>query len=292
MNETPPGLLLFGGFFLLLVFVAILVMVLMYVGRTQRRARPSPQAASPAPQAASRAAPPPSSSPSAASSPLRQQAPEPAAAPPARPAEVMRVIRDPETGRVLVEVDGRHYAHIREIRDAAIGRRVLWAVAELVGFTGGLATNPQAVQGARAAAAEFDTGPGSNIGTAPSTSPPTPQAAPTSPRLSDLASASMIEPPAPQQGYSIVGFFRRGFEAPPAEPLPSSTAWIDEIDEILQRSIRQLPAPLSRPVHVASGDDGLLQIIVGIQTYRSADEVPDPQIRGLIQAAVAEWEQS
>ena len=74
--------------------------------------------------------------------------------------------------------------------------------------------------------------------------------------------------------------------------MPAPTAFIDEIDEILQRMVRALPAPPSQPVRVASGEDGLLQIIVGLQTYHSADEVPDPQIRGLIQAAVAEWEGS
>jgi hypothetical protein len=72
--------------------------------------------------------------------------------------------------------------------------------------------------------------------------------------------------------------------------VPGPTDFIEEIDEILQRMVRALPAPPSQPVRVTSGEDGMLQIIVGIQTYHSAEDVPDLQIRRLIQAAVAEWE--
>jgi hypothetical protein len=274
MFDTTTGLLLIGGFFVLLVLVAIFVVALVYLGKGQVKKQPSPQAAS-------TPAPPVSPSP-------RQQAPQPAIAPAAGPDEVMRVIRDQETGGVLVEVDGRRYTHIRQIRDAAVGRRVLSTVADLVQFTGGMATNPQAVQGVRAAAGEqaYRAPPGDTIASPPRAPGTSPQ------RLSDLVSLDAIEPPSTQQGNGMIGFFRRGFQPAPADPVPSSTAWIEEIDEILQRTIRALPTPPSQAVRVASGDDGMLQIIVGLRTYDSADQVPDPQIRGLIEAAVTEWERS
>jgi hypothetical protein len=285
MTETPAGLLLFGVIFLLLLFIAIFAAIIVYVGKAQDKN-----------EAPSSAAFPPSET--ASTPPLEE--PEPEVEQPARPGEVMRVIRDRETGRVLVEVDGQRYTHLREIRDAGVGRRVLWAIADLVRFTGGMATNPQAVQHAREAEGSAASGATSlppGVRPAVSPGPPASNRSPSSgasaPRLSDLASPGTTAPPASQQGYSLMGFFRRGFQAPPpAEAVPSPTNFVEEIDDILQRMVRELPAPPSQPVRVTSGEGGMLQIIVGIQTYHSADEVPDLEIRRLIQAAVAEWEAS
>lgn len=285
MTETPAALLLAGVIFLLLLFIGIFAAIIVSVGRIQDKKEPSSRTAP---------APPPE-----AAAVLPHEEPEPEVEQPARPGEVMRVVRDQETGRVLVEVDGQRYAHLREIRDAGVGRRVLWAIADLVRFTGGMATNPQAVQHAREAEA--------GAVRATTSESPTPLASPlgsptsgrltsagaSSPRLSDLTLLGTTEPSAPQQGYSLIGFFRRGLQAPPATgSVPSPTAFIEEIDEILQRKVREATTPPSQPVRVASSEDGMLQIIVGIQTYHSADEVPDLQIRRLIQAAVAEWEGS
>jgi hypothetical protein len=77
-----------------------------------------------------------------------------------------------------------------------------------------------------------------------------------------------------------------------AEGAGSGGTFIDEIEEILQRMISVAPAPLGKEVHVRTGPDGALQIEVGGQCFSSADEVPDPAIRGLIKAAVKEWERS
>jgi pyruvate/2-oxoglutarate dehydrogenase complex dihydrolipoamide acyltransferase (E2) component len=286
MNETPAGLLLFGVIFLLLLFIGIFAAIIVYVGKIQDKKEPSSRTA-PAPPQEVVPKPP-------------QEEPEPEVEQPARPGEVMRVIRDRETGRVLVEVDGQRYAHLREIRDAGVGRRVLWAIADLVRFTGGMATNPQAVQHAREAEAGAVPEPTFESPTARLAPPPGPPASSrsaspgaSSPRLSDLTSLGTTEPSAPQQSYSLIDYFRRGFQAPqPTEAVPGPSNFIEEIDEILQRMVRELPRAPSQPVRVASGEDGMLQIIVGIQTYHSADEVPDVQIRRLIQAAVAEWERS
>jgi len=280
MNETPADLLLFGITFLVLLFISILVMLLIYLARARGRKPSASPGSSPPPSAFS---PPP-------------QAPlEPERERPARTDEVMRVIRDRETGRVLVEVDGQHYAHIREIRDAGVGRRVLRAIAELVRFTGGMATNPQAVRSALASEANPQAGAARGAGAAsptPSTSGiGAPPASHAPQRLSDLRSLDLAEPSPPERSRGIMGFFQRGFQAPPpTEELPSPTAFISEIDEILQRMIRELPAPPLQSVRVSSSESGALQILVGREVYSGADQVPDAQVRQLIQAAVAEWE--
>ena len=96
--------------------------------------------------------------------------------------------------------------------------------------------------------------------------------------------------PQPQR-YNIGAFFRRAFEPmQAAEPLPGPSAFVDEIEEILQEKIRTHPAPLPHDVHVQAGADGALLIKVGPSVYSSPEEVPQPEIKELIRAAAAEWE--
>ena len=129
---TSPVLLL--GAIVGLVGLAVLVFVLFLGGLRGRDDKKKASKPGRKPQAAT---------------PEVAQDGEPAETP--RQGEMMRVLRNPDTGRVLVEVEGRRYEHIREIEDAQVGRRVLWAIADLIRFTGGVATNPQAVRSASAA---------------------------------------------------------------------------------------------------------------------------------------------
>jgi hypothetical protein len=301
MNETPAWLLLFGVVFLLLLFIGLFAAVIAYVGRS----RPNRSVPSPAEQSS-----PQRDRPSLAPVQEESPAPPPAVEMPARPGEVMRVIRDDRTGQVLIEVDGKRYAHIREITDAQVGRRVLWAISDLVRFTGGMATNPQAVRSIVGAGPKGDTPSTSTTPSSPvgstvqalveevnevrvtSTSPrrPVPRSRPSS-ASTRTPGTTTPDIQSDRQRYSLADYFRRGFEAPePREPLPSATAFIDDIEEILQDYIRDLPAPLPYDVHVVSSENGVLEIRIGLNTYGSPDEVPDPQIRHLIRSAVAEWE--
>jgi hypothetical protein len=241
------------------------------------------------------------------SSPQAQKAGEPstpADTTPDHPGEVMCIIRDQQTGRILVQVEGQQYAHIREIKDAQVGRRVLWAIADLLRFTGGMAANPQALQsiqrpeaskGAQPAARQVqEPMPTPNLTSTPNqaASPSVPPlAAPVAPRRSPKASAAQ-EPPEQKLnvGQQIGGFFQRGFQRTSSPP--AITSFIDQVEAILQTKIEALPTPLPHDVHVKSGVDGALEIEVGPDVYNSPDEVPEPTIRKLIQDAVTEWESS
>jgi len=209
--------------------------------------------------------------------PAERSAIAPASA--ARRGEVMRVLRDPSGGRVLVEVDGRRYEHLREIEDAQVGRRVLWAIADLVRFTGGMATNPRVVRNASEGVAWQEDLAKSAL------KEPSPWT-PTTPALAD-AGADGNSPTS--LGRAIREFFQRG-----QSPAPSSgitPAWfIDQIEVILQAKLKALDVPLPYEVHVSAGPDQRLQIRIGDELYGSVDEVPDPRNRALIQAAVEEWE--
>jgi hypothetical protein len=110
------------------------------------------------------------------------------------------------------------------------------------------------------------------------------------PRPRASVSSRVQEPPDSKldTGGGISGFFQRGFTARPSVSAPVS--FIDQIEEVLQRRIASLPAPLPYPVHVQTAEDGSLAIEVGTTVYGAPDEVPDPTIRKLIQDAVAQWE--
>jgi hypothetical protein len=207
----------------------------------------------------------------------------------ALPGEVMRVIRSEQTGRIVVEVNGQRYAHIREIGDAEVGRSVLWAIADLIRFTEGIAANPEAVRSAAQHAAQKQ-GPPIADETAPTVRP----GLPTSQLPGTVAASSQPDQRsgAPSRArYDMLGFFRRGLE--PTAPVPSTAeqrSFVDEIEAILQESIQQYSVPPPYEVHVRTGPEGQLQVEVGQEVYSSVDEIPDTVVQGLIRAAVAEWE--
>lgn len=212
---------------------------------------------------------------------------------PMREREIIRVLRDEDTGAIIVEVEGKRYGRLTEIQDGRIGNQVLEAIADLIKFTGGI------VRGQWAATPVVPT----------VESPPQPQIAePAGPPQVVAAEPPSSDEEAFLQGLregelqvgkplskevqpGVMGFLRQKPQAA-AEGTGAGGTFIDEIEAILQRMISTTPTPLGQEVHVRTGPDGSLQIQVGMRHFSSADEVPDPAIRDLIKAAVKEWEGS
>lgn len=283
---------------LLLMAVGIFVFIITYLQRGGSKSKP------PARRRAEVVATPdpPSSQPITAAAPS-SPAPTEAAAPlvemPTRPGEVMRVYRDPQTGQIMIEVEGKQYAHLREIHDAQVGRRVLWAISDLLRFTGGMAANPQALQNIpKPQEASPATPLPASIQPAAQVAPPpatpaiieTPLPRPVPVRLPTYAvpPASDLKPPEKGIGPTITNFFRRGLQ--PSAPVQQPPSFIEEIETILQAYIESLPTPLPYEVHMRADRSGTLQIEVGNKVYGSPNDVADEHIRSLIKAAVAEWE--
>lgn len=211
--------------------------------------------------------------------------------------EVMRLLRDRVTGALVVDMAGKKYRAVREIKDGETGRRLLQTAADLLQFTEVMLPK------------EKETAP-SRKPPAPSTlargmvpqqeEPPVPRTpAPPSVEQEFLESlrqsgleASEIESPS----LSPIEFFRRGFAARRRAQLqgdvPSPRSFVDEIEEILQRFVRTYPSFVGKEVHIGTGREDKIQIQVGQDFYNSPDEIPDPEIRGIIKAAIQEWEKS
>ena len=211
--------------------------------------------------------------------------------------EIMRVWRDEDTGAIVVEVEGRRYRQLVEIRDGRIGSQILEAIADLIRFTGGI------VRGQWANASVTPVVPTRESPPRPQVVEPAgpPQAVAVEPPGSDeeaflrrLREGDLQVDTAPPEEArpSLMGFIRRRKPQVAAEGTGAGGTFIDEIEAILQRMISTAPTPLSKEVHVRTGPDGGLQIEVGGRYFSSSDEVPDPAIRDLIKAAVKEWERS
>jgi hypothetical protein len=212
--------------------------------------------------------------------------------------QMMRVLRDEDTGAIVVEVEGRQYRQLVEIQDGRIGNRVLEAIADLIKFTGGI------VRGQWAAASVTPVVPTREMPHQPQVVEPAspPRSVAVEPPLSDEEEAFLQrlregdlqvgQTPAREARPSITGFLRRRRPQAAAEEAEAGGTFIDEIEAILQRMISTVPTPLGEGVHVRTGPDGGLQIQVGGRYFSRSDEVPDPAIRDLIKAAVKEWERS
>jgi hypothetical protein len=211
---------------------------------------------------------------------------------------IMRVLRDEDTGAIIVEVEGNRYRRLTEIRDSRIGNQVLEAIADLIKFTGGI------VRGQWAATSVSTLVPIEERPPQPQVVEPIspPRAVAEEPHGSDEEEAFLrrlregdlqVSTTPPEEAQpSIMGFIRRRKPQAAAEGTGAGGTFIDEIEEILQRMISTAPIPLDKEVHVGTDPDGGLQIQIGGRYFSSADEVPDPAIRDLIKAAVKEWERS
>jgi len=212
--------------------------------------------------------------------------------------EIMRVLRDEDTGAIVIEVEGRLYRQLVEIREGRIGNQVLEAIADLIKFTGGIIRGQWAATSAPTLVPTGERPPQPQV--VEPASPP--RAVAVEPPGSDEEEAflqrlregdlQVSKTPLKETRPGIMSVIRRRKPQVAAEGTEGGGTFIDEIEEILQRMISTAPTSLGKEVHVRTSADGGLQIQVGGRYFSSADEVPDPAIRDLIKAAVKEWERS
>jgi hypothetical protein len=188
--------------------------------------------------------------------------------------EVLRVLREPPLGKLVVEFRGNRYNNISEVAEENVRRFLLTAAGELVAFSGGY----------QMLVAE---------GVAPPVAPTAGQAA-EGESLSEqqarfLASleagkvATVVEKKVP----SILP----GISKP--NPTPSQALNpVGQIDAILQRYLAADPELADRSIHLRQHPAGGLQIDVDGQSYQRPREIEDQRIQMLIKKAVKEWESS
>jgi hypothetical protein len=190
--------------------------------------------------------------------------------------EVMRIVRVPPLSKLVVEIRDNSYNNLQEIPDAAVQRRILAAIGDLIVFAGGY---QQLV----------DAGVAPPLSTPPASQPHPTETAELRKRqeqfLAQLTHATEEEPEISPSSISLLGNFRR---KRPAAPRPLSLA--EQIDEILQEKIASYPQLAGRKINIVADPKGGLRILVDGRYYNRPSEIEEKGIAGLIKLAIKEWE--
>jgi len=165
--------------------------------------------------------------------------------------ELLRVSRT-QKGNLAISVQGRRYRHLREITDPQLGRETVEAIKAVMAFAEGWL-------------------PGSRQ--------PSPQTTPQPRALDEEAFLERLRQ---------ADLFSTGRPAKTAvvEPLIP----VEAINDLVQKRLEERQDLAERHVCLTTEADGSLRIYVGPQTFESVDEIPEPEVRTLIQGAIREWE--
>jgi hypothetical protein len=174
--------------------------------------------------------------------------------------ELLRVWRDLSDGSLILEIGGQQFKSISEMKAAHLDRRLMNVVHDLTAM---LRTAPQQPK-----------------------APPTPTPTPPSSTPKDETFPSM----APGEMFRQMGRVAMGHKSEPAEKAPTVSI-PDQIEELLQNRLVNLPDYAGRSIHVQPSPLGGVRIEVDGQFFDGVGEVPDDEVRALIQDAVREWEE-
>lgn len=72
-------------------------------------------------------------------------------------------------------------------------------------------------------------------------------------------------------------------------PVAPANSIVAQIDSVLQARLARTPLE-DRGIFLAQSPEGTVNVYVGLTRYNGVDEVPDPEVKAAIRAAIAEWE--
>ncbi|MBO9362867.1 MAG: hypothetical protein J7452_11780 [Thermoflexus sp.] len=92
-----------------------------------------------------------------------------------------------------------------------------------------------------------------------------------------------------QAMQALQAMLQESTSAPRAEPRLQGPAPAEQLDRILQDLLREHPELPYPAVRLETLPDGTLGILVGTRRYQRIEDVPDPELRALLQEAVRRW---
>jgi hypothetical protein len=191
---------------------------------------------------------------------------------------VMRVLRMPPMGKLVVEVNKNRYEKWADITDENVKRLLLAAIGELIVFADGYENLVEA-----------------------GFAPPLTKAAEPERDVSELQAeflASLEAERANLRAKSTTrssSFMSRATLQPgqtTAKVGPEPLTVVEQIDAILQRYLVANPDLARHNIHLRQDGSGGLRIIVDGQSYQSPREIEDHEIQAVIKRALQEWERS
>ena len=237
--------------------------------------------------------------------------------PPAKePVELLRLLRHPQTGQLIVEVAGRRYNKLTDINEKDVGQFILELVAHLLAFTNGIIATETGVKSVYlpkvkqtpmpiVASPAVSRQPASAVTSPPPapTPPPEPESTSAEPELvpkpSPEAEAAFLaslraqplsqpEPPKPRGGL----FGRPKVSSPEPGQLLAGFNLAEEINKIVQNRLMLSPLADITKIDILSDSAGGILIKVNGHIYVSPDDIADPQVKTLIKESIKQWERS
>jgi hypothetical protein len=229
-----------------------------------------------------------------------------AASKPAAPVELLRLLRDPQSGQLIVEIAGRRYTKLAEISDKKIGEHILKLAAHLLAFTNGMIATEAGVKSLPApkvgetplplvAPKSMSQLPDPLTGmpsVSPSPSEPAPRPSPEV-EAAYLASLSQpAKPSTPEPQPQRRGLFGRAKPAAQEKPLLPVLNLAEQINTIAQTRLRMSPLAATTQLEITSDPGGGIRIDFNGHFYPSPDDIPDPEVKALIKDSIQQWEKS
>lgn len=199
--------------------------------------------------------------------------------------EMMRVLRLPPMGKLVVEASDQRYETLAMINNDSVRQRVLAAIGELIIFAGGYKTLVDAGVAPPLGAVEAPP--------APATPPETADEALRKRQEAFLNSLEQqfkaAEPVVKPTVRSIIP--RAPLANKPITPAPEPKATLaEQIDAILQKYVQADASLSKRSIHLHSAPAGGLQIEVDGRRFERPTEIEDRQVQLVIKMALKEWE--
>jgi hypothetical protein len=194
--------------------------------------------------------------------------------------ELLRVWRDLSDGSLIIEIGGQRFTSVSELQGANLDRRFMNVVRDLTAMLRATAGQP------------------------PKAAPkpaPKPNVAPAAPPAAEVTGQPVKKPaPPPVDGdlpsmapgtlFKQMGRVAMGHKPEPVEETPLLSI-PDQIEQVLQKHLADLPQYADRSIHVRPSPFGGVRIEVDGEFYEGVGDVADDEVRALIQNAVREWEQ-
>ena len=116
----------------------------------------------------------------------------------------------------------------------------------------------------------------------------------------DVLNIITVQEQAPPETETLTPVSRTVETAPvPPEPEPEEEgepkvkmlSVIDEVNEILQKKLHGSPLA-GKGIHLMENHNKEIRFWVGLNSYNDVEEIPDPDVRQIIDESVREWEKS
>lgn len=222
--------------------------------------------------------------------------------------ELLRLLRDPQSGDLIVEVAGQRYSKLTDVDDKEVGQYILELVAHLLVFTNGVIATDVGVKSVYLPK-RLSKVPIPLTKPTPISQLPDPAALEPSSESEPTSSEPELVPPPPPEAEAA---FLASLQARPPQsepqqrgggmfgrPKPTSEAGAmpgfdlaDEINKIVQTRLMVSPLSSASNVEIVTDYSGGIRILVDDVSYASPDDIPDPEVKKLIKESIKQWERS